>query len=279
MIIENEYLRLEVSYQGGEIQSLKYKKKDLEVMWQGDSNHWKGKNPSLFPIVGNTYSKDYEINGKTYAMKNHGLIRYATLECIKKSQDEITMQLRSNEETLAQYPFEFNYQIKYKLIDNRVMISYLITNLSENVMPFTFGLHPGFNVFNYDESKLVYACPEDATRIVINEDKVRYEKVQLHEWKLSRDEIIDAATLVYKDLKSPYVDLVMPEYKLRMSIQGYPFFAVWTSDLSADFICLEPWYGHADFEKVNVPFEKREGMLSLSPNKSFVTGYWFEINE
>ena len=90
------------------------KKKNVEVMWQGSADHWKGKNPTLWPIVGNTYTKDYVIDGKTYAMKNHGLIRYATLNCVKNSQDEIVMELKSDENTLAQYPFEFTYQISYK---------------------------------------------------------------------------------------------------------------------------------------------------------------------
>ena len=278
MIIENEVLRLEVCAEGGEIQSLKYKKKNYEVMWQGSDDHWKGKNPTLFPIVGNTYTKDYEIDGKKYAMKNHGLIRYATLKCVKKSQDEITMELKSDETTLAQYPFEFTYQVKYKLIDNRVMVSYFITNDSNKVMPFTFGLHPGFNVSDFETSKLVYACPENATQIH-TVGGLREEKVFLSEWKLSHEEIKNEATLIYKDLKSPYVDLYLPEVRIRMSIEGYPILALWSSDLTAPFICIEPWYGHGDFEKVNVPFEKREGMMSLSPNKSFMTSYWFEIND
>lgn len=277
MIIENDVLRLEASVNGGEIASLKFKKKDLEVMWQGDEKHWKGKNPTLFPIVGNTYSKDYQIDGKTYAMKNHGLIRYAKLECVKKSHDEITLELKSNEETLKQYPFEFTYQVKYKLIKNCVIVTYMIRNDSDKLMPFTFGLHPGFNVTDFEHSELRYACPEKATWVQLDgsEDK----EVELDVWKLSHQEIEAAATLVYKNLKSPYVDLVMPEYDVRLSIDGYPFFAIWTSDMNAPFICLEPWYGHGDFVKVEVPFEEREGMMSLSPDKSFFTGYWFEVNE
>lgn len=279
MIIENEYLRLEATLMGGEIQSLKYKKKDLEVMWQGDEAHWKGKNPSLFPIVGNTFTKDYQIDGKTYAMKNHGLIRYEKLHLVKKSQDEITLELKSNPETLAQYPFDFTYQIRYKLIENRVLITYQITNNSNKIMPFTFGLHPGFNVVDFDSSVLHYACEEEATQIIFNDGPVHEKKVKLFDWKLSHEEIAEAATLIYKDLKSPYVELKMKEYTIKMSIEGYPYFAVWTSDPQANFICLEPWCGHADFEKSDVPFENREGMMALSCDRTFMTSYWFEINE
>lgn len=278
MILENDVLYLEVCQNGGEIRSLNYKKKNLEVMWQGSEDHWKGKNPTLFPIVGNTYTKDYQIDGKTYAMKNHGLIRYATLNCIKKSQSEITMELKSDETTLRQYPFDFTYQIKYKLINNRVIITYQITNDSNVDMPFTFGLHSGFNVSDFNQSVLKYACPEKATQIHIK-DNVYEEEVELNEWHLSHEEIESASTIIYKNLKSPYVDLEMPEYSIRMSIEGYPFFAIWSSDKDAPFICLEPWYGHADFVPSNESFENREGMMKLSPNQSFMTSYWFEINE
>ena len=129
---------------------------------------------------------------------------------------------------------------------------------------------------NY-KAVLKYACPEKATQIHLG--NVYESEVELYEWPLSHQEIADASTIVYKNLKSPYVDLMMPEYNLRMSIEGYPFFAIWSSDMTAPFICLEPWYGHADFEPSDCAFEDREGMMQLSPNKSFMTSYWFEINE
>lgn len=78
-------------------------------------------------------------------MKNHGLIRYATLHCKKDDSKEVIMELDSSEETLAQYPFPFHYEIAYTLKDNKLTITYHITNTGEKEMPFTFGLHPGFN--------------------------------------------------------------------------------------------------------------------------------------
>lgn len=278
MILENEWLRLKVQPQGGEISSLLYKKKNLEVMWQGDENHWKGKNPTLFPIVGNTWSQDYQIGGKTYAMKNHGLIRYATLQCVLENEHEIIMELKSDETTREQYPFDFTYQIRYTLDQNVVHVDYTITNDSKTEMPFTLGLHPGFNVRNFDTSVLEYCEDENATQLHIL-NGYSEEKVQLKQWHLNHQEIVKEGTLVYKDLKSPFVDLKMDEYTLRMSIAGYPFFAVWTSDETASFLCLEPWYGHGDFVESNVAFEKREGMMQLKPNEVFKCEYWFEINE
>ena len=58
MIIENEKVRLEVVEHGGEIQSFYDLTHQLEFMWQGDAAFWSGKNPSLFPMVSNTWTKE-----------------------------------------------------------------------------------------------------------------------------------------------------------------------------------------------------------------------------
>lgn len=67
--------------------------------------------------------------------ENHGLIRYATLEGESK-EDELVFSLDANEETLAQYPFNFHFEIGYKLDGNKVLINYHIKNKDEKDMPF-----------------------------------------------------------------------------------------------------------------------------------------------
>ena len=161
---------------GGEIYSFTDKQTGLQYMWQGDNDNWGGKNPSLFPIIGNTYTKDYQIDGKTYAMKNHGLIRYATLHCKKDDSKEVIMELDSSEETLAQYPFPFHYEIAYTLKDNKLTITYHITNTGEKEMPFTFGLHPGFNCplcegEKFEEYTLSFTNEEHMQQLVFDLDK------------------------------------------------------------------------------------------------------------
>ena len=90
-------------------------------------------------MVSNTWTKDYEWQGQRYAMKNHGLVRYADLKCVKHTADEIVMELHENEDTLKQYPFHFTFQIHYRLNGKRLDVVYHITNDSEDVMPFSFG--------------------------------------------------------------------------------------------------------------------------------------------
>lgn len=269
MIIQNNQLKLEITENGGEMSSLILKDKQLEVLWQGDEAHWKGKNPTLFPMVGNTYTKDYEWQGKKYAMKNHGLVRYAVLECVEHTESKIVMQLKANADTLAQYPFDFTYQIQYELIENSVVITYRITNNGEEDMPFTFGLHPAFNVSDYAKAKLVYSSTQHMTQLRLPD--LQENAVSIKEWPLSHEQIEATQTIVYKDFQAAYVDLVQPDYTLRMSTLGYPYLALWTSDPTANFICIEPWYGRGDQEPNDYAFDKRPGMMSLASHRDFVT--------
>lgn len=277
MILENEYLRLECCTKGGEIQSCYDKTKQREIMWQGDSQYWSGKNPTLFPIVGNTFSKTYEINGQTYAMKNHGLIRYGECTLVNQTENSLTLQMKSDSETLKQYPFDFTYEITYTLKGKRVEITYHITNDSKVTMPFTFGLHPGFNITD-PQAKVVYAVEEHVNQIHFAQGYSKEAKT-MKEWTMSHEEIAQEGTLIYENLSSPYVDLVQNVGTLRVSIAGYPYLALWCAP-NAPFLCIEPWYGMADLvEEMATDFDKRVGMMELSPNKTFTTSYWFEVKE
>ena len=93
MKIANERYEMTFCEKGGEMTSFRDKQTGIQYLYQGDSEYWSGKNPTLFPIVGNTHSGTYEIDGKQYAMKNHGLIRYATLTCIEQTGNKKTISV------------------------------------------------------------------------------------------------------------------------------------------------------------------------------------------
>ena len=45
----------------------------------------------------------------------------------------------------------------------------------------------------------------------------------------------------------------------------------------APFVCVEPWYGHADYADFNGEFKDREGVVKVLKGKNFKTGYTFTI--
>ena len=242
-------MTLECTEKGGEMLHLVKKSTERETLYQGNQG-WSGRNPSLFPMVGNTYTKDYEIDGKKYAMKNHGLIRYATLKGDVR-KNELVFSLDANEQTLAQYPFNFHFEIGYKLDDE-------------------------FSTYTLEFEK-----EENTKQLLFDpsyEKNVEYQDVASKEWKLSRDDVKKYATIIYKDLKSSFVTLKHgDEDVVRVSIEGYPYLALWTHDSASDFLCIEPWYSHGDFEKETPDFYHREGTMILKPNEEWSCSYWIEV--
>ena len=280
--------RYEVTFctKGGEIESFTDLETGIQYMWQGHPDYWTGKNPGLFPLVGNTLDGTYEINGKTYSMKNHGLIRYATLSCIKENEKEVIMALDSDEETRKQYPFDFHYEVAYTLEGNQLTITYRITNTGTEDMPFTFGLHPGFNCplcegETFEDYTLKFDHTEKMKQLIFDGEKKKpyvLADVELDHISCSYDLIEEYLTLIYEGAKSSHLTLSGPKgHGVKISIAGYPYLAIWTAKKGAPFICLEPWYGHADFSEVEEDFYHREGTMILSPSKTFTTSYTIQV--
>lgn len=282
--LENERLRLECTAKAGEMTSLVDKATGTELLYQRDGA-WKDSNPTLFPIVGNTYSGKYEVYGKTYEMKNHGLIRYAQLT-EAEGGDSIKYEYEPNDQDLARYPYHFKYTIEYRLDASKVIIDYTIENTDDRDLPFTFGLHPAFRVpqkpgEKFEDYKLVYSPAGPAVQMLFKDaDEITEKAVVLDEWPLDRKDIRDHATLIYKDIKTEKATLMYKdEPRLSVQFPGFPYLAIWTHETPSDFLCIEPWYGHADLVKKEVDFAGREGMMSLEPGGTWKTSYTIEAEE
>ena len=84
--------------------------------------------------------------------------------------------------------------------------------------------------------------------------------------------------MVYKDYKSSYVTLShQGEPRLRVYFAGFPYLALWTHPTPSNFICIEPWYGHSDFEKETPDFYHREGTMILKPGEETQFSYQIEL--
>ncbi|MDF9824151.1 galactose mutarotase-like enzyme [Breznakia sp. PF5-3] len=285
MKIFNNRFEVEFTTLGGEMTSFKDKETGIEYLWQGDEKYWSGKNPTLFPIVGNTYNGTYEVDGKTYTFKNHGLIRYADLQCVEQSDTMISFALYANQETKKVYPFDFTYKITYKLVDNKIEIYYAITNNDQVTMPFTFGLHPGFRCplekdEKFEDYQIVFEKEEKLQQLIFDPNKKvphTYTEVSLKSIPMDYAMFEKYLTLIYKGMKSSYVTLKGPKHEVKVTMDKFPLLALWSPTQGAPFVCIEPWYSHGDFEKVDLPFAKREGMMNLTAGETFTTSYSIEV--
>lgn len=114
-------------------------------LWQGNSEHWSGQAPVLFPIVGALRSGKTMIDGKEYFMGRHGFARRMEFCCVMATDDSAIFTLCANEETRKQYSFEFQLMITYRLNDCMLTTEYTVMNMGDVTMPFVIGGHPAFN--------------------------------------------------------------------------------------------------------------------------------------
>ena len=274
MKLENEYLTLELCNKGGEMASLTYK--GYDVLYKGDGKYWGGKNPTLFPMISSPDAKKYTLDGISYPCRNHGLIRYMNLETICDDQNTVTMRLKANEETLKEYPFNFNYEITYRLDGKKVLIDYEITNNDTKIMPFTFGLHPGFIVRNFED--MVLSFPEDTEGCMIKENTGETRNVVLGEYKDFIPDVIKQQTIVIKDLKSKYVILKQKEYNVKVDMSNFKYLGLWTADPNAEYMCIEPWLSINNIKTCDNPFKDEFELVKLKPQETFKINYFIELD-
>lgn len=263
----DQEVTVKINESASEIHSLKDNHNGLEYMWQGDPKYWTGRNPTLFPMVGSTYDKKLHINGKEYAIGNHGFTRHSEFTCTEHDDSHLIMELKDNEETRKQYPFSFTMHIVYTLHQNELQIHYEITNDNDVPMPFNFGLHPAFNcpidpAGSFADCHLEFNAPED----------VKLSKGNLKQTKtlaLDRDQL--KKTIIITDPQSTSTSLCDGSHRVTVKYSGYEWLAFWSPE--APFVCIEPWHSHADMSEVKVPFEQREGTIILAAHKTWTSEY------
>ena len=271
--MRNQEVEVVIDEYASEIHSFKDLSTGMEYMWQGDPAYWKGRNPSLFPLVGTTWDKILHIGGKDYTLKQqHCFLRRSTFTCTKHTDTQIVMEFHDTEETKEEFPFAFNVAILYELKGRRLSITYSIRNDSDDVMPFGFGLHPAFNcpidpAKSYEDYWLEFSNPETFD----------WKTTSLHNEKVLSIQDRDALanTIIVHEPVSSEASLTDGTHSVTVSCVGYEWLAFWSP--RAPFVCIEPWHSHTDFEEVRVPFEKREGTILLDPHRTFTTAYTITV--
>ena len=91
---------------------------------------------------------------------------------------------------------------------------------------------------------------------------------------LSTD-LFKSDALVFKNLKSNKISLKSKTHKkyLEFNFGEFPYLGLWTKATGAPFVCIEPWFGHADFDGFNGEFKDKAAIQSLMPNKEFSCNY------
>jgi len=111
--------------------------------------------PVLFPITGGLPDNRLILPQGEFQLGQHGFARQQPwrLEALADGRG-VQLQLTDNEETLKSYPFSFLLTMAVRLAPGALEISTIVENRSNVTMPFSFGLHPYFNLSSLEGVRL-----------------------------------------------------------------------------------------------------------------------------
>jgi len=277
--IENEMLKIAVNEQGAELNSIYHKTIHLEYMWSGNPAFWAKRSPVLFPIVGSLKDNRYYYKEQVYEMGRHGFARESLFTVQQHSGNEISFLLESNTQTLQHFPFDFQFLIFYRLLQNNLSVSYQVRNESKESMYFSVGGHPAFKLplagsTIYEDYFLEFNAVENAGRWPISKDGLIENKevpllINTNRLLLTKDLFMQDA-LVFKHLSSNTVSLKSHTtvHGLDFDFTGFPYLGIWAAK-NADFVCIEPWCGIADGVYTSQQLTEKEGINKLDAGMIF----------
>ncbi len=282
--LENEYIKVGVESMGAELQHLIKKDENLEFIWTADPSVWASHAPNLFPIVGELPNQQYTYDGETYTMARHGFARKKEFKLIEESSQKLVFSLQDDEDTLAQYPFEFRLLIAYKLEENKLGITYNVLNEDSKTMWFSVGGHPGFNVplyegEQYSDYYLEFNKEETLRRYLLDENGLLNGETDL---LLEQGTILplqhkyfDKDAIVLKELNSDTVILASKNrgHIMELNFEGFPYLGIWAKPGPSPYVCIEPWCGIASSTADTGELKEKEGINELRPKHAFERTY------
>ena len=283
-IIKNKYLEATISSHGAELIKL-IDSDGINRMHTPSDDTWNRVSPILFPQISRTPGLEYNVNGQTYKMTAHGFIRDNELDVVSYTKEEITFKYSNNEKTLLMYPYEFNFYVTYKLINNVLKVTFKIENPSDKKLFYMIGGHPGFKVPLHDnESFSDYNVTFEQKETVKRMCVVDGFLANVYKDYLNNSNIINLShnlfiedALIFKNLKSSYVDIVSKNHnkKIRFHFSDFEILAIWSkTNEHVNLLCLEPWNG---IQKEFVKEHGKMGVLEINPHDTSCYSYQIEV--
>ncbi len=281
--LNNNFLNIKIKKFGAELCSVISNNNAIEYIWQADETIWARHAPNLFPIVGKLKNDTYSFNNTTYTLPQHGFAR--DNEFILKSQTDtkLILELTENETTLKNYPFKFSFKVIYALIKNKIEVTYQITNTDTQTIYFSVGAHPAFNcplipTENFEDYELQFSGSEKLITNKIKNGLISNNTTELNltDNKTTISEnLFNNDALVFCNNQINELTLISKKTKhgVCLTSKNWPYYGIWSKKKTKKFVCLEPWFGIADFENTNNNLNEKFGIITLQSKKEFNCNY------
>jgi galactose mutarotase-like enzyme len=281
--IANEYLTVDVSSLGSEMQSLT-SADGRNWLWNGDAAFWNGRSPILFPIVGKAPDNRLTINGASYEMNQHGFARRSEFALAEASATSCRYELVASDATRAVYPFDFRLSLTHALADRRLTVAAEVANLGAKPLPFGIGFHPAF-VWplpgSSGGSHIVTLDNGAEPALVRLENGLRLPGRHGSPFKngrlvLDHGMFVDDAMIFPEDAGNGLTFGAEGGPSLHFTFENLPNLALWTKP-GAPFLCVEPWHGTAAEVGAGDDIMARPYSMALAKGETARFGFSVEI--
>ena len=280
--LHNEHLIAHVNYHGAELSRLYSKQFDREILWNGDATYWGRHAPVLFPFVGKLKNGEYEHEGSTYNLGQHGFARDQEFSLIEKSDSHCVLELVASENTKQLYPFDFSFRTTFTLTNNGLKTSYTVKNTDNSTLLFSLGAHPAFNCpmenNKLEDYQLIFQQKETAQTLLLDSSGLLSDQksafLNNQDTIKLNDDLFEKDALMFTNLKSNAltINAEKDELSVKVSWENFPYLGIW-KPLGAPFLCIEPWYGIADFNNASGKLSEKFGIISLEKGNTFNANY------
>ena len=190
--------------------------------------------PVLFPITGGLPGNRLPLPQGEFSLGQHGFARQMPWQLDPLADGRgVQLQLSDTPETLKAYPFNFLLSMEVRLAPGALEISTVVQNRSSEVMPFSFGLHPYFNLSSLETVRFEGLPPQCLNHLTMEEASSAEQMERL----------ASGIDLLVKPTGS--VRLVDTGAGTSLELQlSHPLDLVvlWTEP-PRPMVCMEPWSG------------------------------------
>lgn len=267
LILKNEYIKATFTSKGAQLISLE--KDGKERIWIGDPEVWPSHTPILFPICGGLKDDKFIYEGKEYTLQKHGYVRFLEFDIESVSDTHVVFLHKHNEETLAQFPFKYEFRVIFTLEGTAVKVEYNVKNLQDNKMYFSVGGHEGYYCpEGIEDYSVLFEKAEVLDSTILDGNLLEYNTINVGKDTCElplKYEYFAVDALSFLNLKSRKVTLLNRKTgeEMYLEFEGHDTFFIWTKP-GAKYICLEPWCGCPDFVDSNYDLKNKKGIIELS---------------
>lgn len=193
--------------------------------------------PLMFPFPSKTRDDTYRVDGGSYYMPFHGIVKNQSFAVKHIDAASAVLWLDAGQASReSNYPFDFRFEVEYRLDEGGLTATAAITNRSAARMPHCLGWHPYF--LATDKRRLAFRHHMDG----------KYDYVACRDVETVRD----------MDLSQRWDDVFFApakrEFTLRNDADAYAVRCEWDErhqvlvvcTTTPSSVCIEPWCGLPD---------------------------------